>query len=349
MNEYVGLDVSKEETSFCVKDAEGRVLARGRAATDPDALFEALRADCLCPERIVLETGSMSHWLSRELAALGLPVVCVDARQAHAAMRLKQHKTDANDAEVLAELARTGFYRQVAVKGALAQDHRALLVARDQLVRRRRDLDNAIRGLLRAFGIRLARGCGRFDERVRIALGERDDLAPSIEPLLDARDAVARAQAKLDRRVRERARDSAVCRRLMTAPGVGPITALCFVATLDDPHRFRKSRAVGVYTGLSPRRHQSGEMDWSGRISRRGDKLLRTYLFEAAASLLFRLKRTCPLKTWALKLKRRAGHRKACVALARKLAVILHRMWVDETEFHWPTPQTTETAMAANA
>ncbi|MDP7586030.1 MAG: IS110 family transposase [Verrucomicrobiota bacterium] len=336
MGEYVGFDVSKEETSFCVKDASGTTLARGKTVTDPAALFAAMKEHCLCPERIVLETGSMSSWLWHGLSAHGLPVVCVDARQAHAVMKLQHNKTDAGDAELLAELARTGFYRQVAVKSPRALEIRGLLVARAQLVRRRRDLDNAIRGILRSFGVRLPRGTGRFCERVQAALQEHADLALFIGPLLEGRNGLQRASAKLDREVSGRAKKDAVCRLLMTAPGVGPVTALAYVGTIDDPGRFAKSRSVGAYVGLTSRRFQSGEMDYSGRISKQGDALLRTCLFEAANSLLIRSRRANPLKTWARRLHKRLGHKKACVALARKLAVVLHRMWVSGTAFQWP-------------
>ena len=344
MEEYVGLDVSKEETSYCIKDGSGGVVARGRVATDPAALFDVLRDHCLCPSRIVLETGCMSNWLVRELGKRGLSATCVDARQVHAVLRLKHHKTDANDAEVLAELARTGFYRAVAVKSETAQETRAVLVARDQLVRRVRDLDNAVRGILRSFGLRLPRGSGRFADRVLEALSGRPDLRPAIIPLLEARAGLRRAREMLDKEVRRRARTNPVCKRLMTAPGIGPITALAYTAVIDDPARFAKARSVGAYAGLTSRRFQSGEMDYSGRISKRGDALLRSLLFEAASTMLVKLRRTCPLRTWGLRLKKRLGHRKAACAVARKLAVILHRMWTEGADFRWPKPK--EDAMA---
>ena len=147
MVEYVGLDVSKEETAYCVMDRAGKVLARGKAATDPGALFEALKEHCLCPERIVLETGTLSHWLVRGLRGLGLAVEMIDARQAHAVMKLQHNKTDAGDAELLAEIARTGFCRKVAVKSEDAQGDRIVLKARSHLVGQRRDIENTIRGL----------------------------------------------------------------------------------------------------------------------------------------------------------------------------------------------------------
>ncbi len=192
MVEYVGLDVSQEETAFCVMDERGTILARGKVATDPDALFEVLREHCLCPERIVLETGTMSGWLARELRKRGLPVVVIDARQAHAVMQLQHNKTDANDAELLAEIARTGFCRPVAVKCEAAQMERILLKARGHLVRQRRATENTIRGLLGSLGIRFPKGSGKLAARVRAALAERPDLTVMMDPLLSAVEVLKR-------------------------------------------------------------------------------------------------------------------------------------------------------------
>lgn len=336
MSEYVGFDVSKEETSFCVKEKDGRVLARGKTASDPGSLFDAMKSHCLCPERIVLETGTMSSWLARELCGLGLPVEVIDARQAHAVMRLQHHKTDAGDAELLAEIARTGFCRRVAVSSEAAQETRVLLKAREHLVRQRRDTQNTIRGLLGALGLRFPKGVGKLEERVRAVLEERPDLRAAIEPLLSAAVALKREIERLDKAVTAEAKADAQVRLLMSVPGVGPVTALAFSATIDDPHRFAKSRAVGAYVGLTSRRFQSGEMDYSGRISKHGDAMLRSLLYEAANSLLTVVRKAHPLKDWARRIKRRTSHKKACVALARKLAVILHRMLITGEAFRWP-------------
>jgi transposase len=336
MSEYVGFDVSKEETTFCVQDAEGKILARGKVATDPEALFEALKAHCLCPERIVVETGTLSGWLARELDRLGIAVEVIDARQAHAVMRLQHNKTDANDAELLAEIARSGFCRPVAVKSETAQEDRVLLKARVHLVRQRRDTENTIRGLLASLGLRFPKGAGKLAGRVRAALEGRPELSPTIEPLLSAVAALGREIERLNKVVMARAKGDAACRLLMSAPGVGPVTALAYTATVGDAQRFAKSRAVGAYVGLTSRRWQSGEMDYSGRISKHGDALLRALLFEAANSLLTVVRRAHPLKDWARRVRKRSSHKKACVALARKLAVILHRMLITGEAFRWP-------------
>jgi transposase len=330
------LDVSKEETAFCVKDSSGKVLARGKAASDPVALFEALRDHCLCPERIVLETGTMSGWLARGLGDLGLPVEVIDARQAHAVLKLQHNKTDAGDAELLAEIARSGFCRPVSVSSEAAQEVRILLKARGHLVRQRRDTENTIRGLLGSLGLRFPKGTGKLGVRVRAALEARPELQVAIGPLLCVVATLKREIERLDQAVQARAKAAPACRLLMSVPGIGPVTALAYAATIDDPTRFAKSRAVGAYLGLTARRFQSGEMDYSGRISKHGDAMLRSLLYEAANSLLTVVRKAHPLKDWARRIRKRRSHKKACVALARKLAVILHRMLITGEPFRWP-------------
>jgi transposase len=311
-------------------------LAQGKALSDPRSLFEALREHTLCPERIVLETGTLSAWLARGLRAYGLEVDVIDARQAHGVMKLQHNKTDAKDAFLLAEIARAGFCRAVSVGSEAAQARRILVKARRHLVRQRRATENAIRGFLGALGLRFAKGSGKLAARVRAALEERPDLRPMIEPLLASAQALKEQIKRLDEAVLAEAKGSPACRLLMSVPGVGPITALAFAATIDDAGRFARSRNVGAYLGLTSRRHQSGEMDYSGRISKYGDSLLRSLLYEAANSLLSVVRKSHPLKDWARRLRKRSSHKKACVALARKLAVIMHRMLVTGEAFRWP-------------
>ena len=307
-------------------------------------MFEALREHCLCPERIVLETGTLSAWLASGLGELGLPVDVIDARQAHAVQKLQHNKTDAGDAELLAELARSGFYRRVSVASEAAQEVRILLKARCHLVRQRRDTENAIRGLLGSLGPRFPKGTGKLAGRVRAALEERPGLRAAIVPLLSVVAALKREIAGLDQEVMARAKSAPACRLLMSVPGVGPVTALAYAATIDDPTRFAKSRAVGAYLGLTARRFQSAEMDYSGRISKMGDAMLRSLLYEVANSLLTVVRKAHPLKEWARRIRRRKSHKKACVALARKLAVILHRMLITGELFRWPQDKDAATA-----
>jgi transposase len=344
MTEYVGFDVSKEETAFCIKDKEGVVMARGKAPTDPDALFDVLKKHTLCPERIVLETGTMSAWLARELRRQHMPIDVIDARQAHAVMKLQQNKTDANDAELLAEIARTGFCRPVAVSSEASQEKRMLLRARNHLIRHRRDTENTIRGLLGSLGIRFPQGVKKLGSRVRSVLKERAELSEIIEPLLSSVKTLKQEIERLDEVIINHAKVDDSCKLLMSVPGVGPVTAMAFVATIDDPNRFSKSRSVGAYLGLAARRHQSGEMDYSGRISKHGDGMLRSLLFEAAHSLMSVVRKAHPLKDWARRIKKRSCHKKACVALARKLAVILHKMLITGEPFRWPEKKKTTMA-----
>ena len=336
MKHYIGLDVSVKETHLCLVNEDGSVVARGREATHPALLAAAIGKLGPSVELAVLETGGQSSWLQRELRALGVPAVIVDARRAKAALSCRMNKTDANDAEGLAQLARTGWYREVAAKRPEAALGRSLLLARQQLTRQRRDLENQVRALLRGFGLAVGSVArNRFEERIWELVRREPLLEDALEPLLMVRRSVEAHVKALERRIRALTDESPVCSRLMTVPGVGPMTALAFVTAIDDPHRFAKSSSVGAYLGLTPKRYQSGAADWSGRISKHGDRLARHMLYEAANSLLCRVRRWSAPKAWAARLVKRTSGKKARVALARKLAVILHRMWVDGTEFQW--------------
>jgi transposase len=331
---YVGLDVSLETTSICVVDCNGSTVWRGLCPTDAPALADTVRKHAPGVVRVGLETGQLSNWLTLSLRRRGLPVVCLDARHAKAALSLQVNKTDANDAWGLAQIVRTGWFREVAVKSMDAHKLRMLLVARSQLVGQRQSLANNIRGLMKTFGIVIPRGCGGlFSTRVREAGEGNEALMAIVEPLLVAWQSLREQIAVFDRQINARAKTDAVARRLMTVPGVGVVISLAYTAVIDDPKRFRHSSSVGAYLGLTPRRYQSGEVDVSGHISRCGDGLLRSYLFEAATVILQRCTRATDLKDWGLTLAKRIGMRRAKVALARKLAVIMHRMWVDQTEF----------------
>jgi transposase len=210
-----------------------------------------------------------------------------------------------------------------------------MLTTRAQLVRMRVDLANQIRGVLKPFGLIAGKGGGQpFIARVR-ALVAGGPLEQVAEALLAAWEAIGSQVVALSRRLIATARQSQAVRRLMTAPGVGTLVALTYVSVVDDPERFTRSSSVGAYVGLTPRRYQSGEEDHTGHISRCGDKLLRTYLFEAAGIILHRVSRWSTLKAWGTRLARRIGTKKATVAVARKLSVILHCMLCDGGEFRW--------------
>jgi transposase len=331
---YVGLDVSLETTSICVIDHQGTVVWRGKCSSTPESITEAVHTHAPAAVRVGLETGQLSNWLTLNLRRRGLPVVCLDARHAKAALSLQINKTDANDALGLAQIVRTGWYREVAVKSMDAHTLKMLLVARSQLVSQRQTIANTIRGLLKTFGLIIARGSGGlFAVRVREQIAGNDVLVAIVEPLLVVWYAIREQVQMLDRQILARARADAAARQLMTIPGVGVVVALAYTAVIDDPARFRRSASVGAYLGLTPRRYQSGEADTSGHISKCGDALLRAYLFEAATVLLQRHSRASTLKTWGLALAKRIGKRRAKVAVARKLAVIMHRVWSDRSEF----------------
>lgn len=333
-NLYVGLDVSFAKTFICIVNDEGAIVWRGSCETDASILANEIRLRAPSAVRVGLETGQMSNWLTLSLRRRGLPVACIDARHAKAALSMQINKTDANDAWGLAQIVRTGWFREVAVKGMDAHTLRMLLVARSQLVGQRQSVANTVRGLMKTFGLVIARGSkGLFPVRVREAVDGNDVLMAIIEPMLVVWQSLREQIAVFDRQINVRAKSDIVARRLMTVPGVGVVVALAYTAVIDNPARFKHSPSVGAYLGLTPRRYQSGDVDVSGRISRCGDGLLRSYLFEAATVILQRYSSSCELKVWGMTLAKRIGMRRAKVALARKLAVVLHRIWVDQTEY----------------
>jgi transposase len=340
MEQYVGLDVSLTMTAICIVDRTGKIEREGVVASDPEAIAAFVRLHAPHVARIGLETGATSTWLWTELNKMELPVICIDARHAKAALKMQINKSDRNDAVGIARIMQCGWYKEVRVKGLDSHVIKALLVSRALLVKIKRDLENQIRGLLKNLGLVIGRAKMNVFLMRAVELTEaRPELAAAVEPLLKAREAVEKQIADLDRKVMQLARNDVQVRRFMTAPGIGPITALCYLAIIDDPTRFKRSRSVGAYVGLTSRRYASGEVDWTGRISKCGDTMLRSYLYEAAGVLLTRVAKWSVLKAWGMRVAKRSGLRKAKVAVARKLAVILHRMWVDGTEFKWSSKE----------
>jgi transposase len=333
MKRYAGIDLSMESSQLCVVDAEGRKVGAQCVDSTPEAIAAAL--DRYGPiERAVIETGRMSPSVALGLRELGVAIVCIDARQAHQSLKaMKANKTDPHDAAGLAQLARTGFYKEVHVKSPAAHGVRSVITARGHLVEARVRLDNTIRGICATFGIRLGAGQGeRFLARMRKAAGV-PGLGEAVASLLGVRERLIEQIAQLDRQLKAISIGSPACQLLMSIPGVGAQTSAAFAAAIDDAGRFKRSRDAGAYFGLVPRRHQSGELDWTGRITKQGDSTVRKLLYEAANSILTRTKATFALKSWALKIARRRGLRKARVALARRLAVIMHAMLRDGTLF----------------
>lgn len=337
MEQFVGLDVSQQLTHVCVVGDEGRVAWRGTCLSTPEEIATTIRVRAPNAVRIGLETGPLSTWHWHALKKMGLPVICIDARHAKAALSMQVNKTDRNDALGLAQIMRTGWYREVGVKSIENHKVRAVLGARAQLVNMRTDIRNQIRGLLKVFGIILERNNGKsFEEQVReIARSGNDVLRLSLRSLLATLKTVCEQSEKLDRMAVSQAKKNPMCCHLMSIPGVGALTSLAFVTAVEDPGKFRTSRNVGAYFGLTPKRYQSGETDVSGHISKCGDPLVRTYLYEAANVLLTSCKKWSALKAWGIRIAKRAGMNKARVAVARKLAVIMHQMWTTGEEFRW--------------
>ena len=326
MEQFIGLDVSFKATFISVREG-GQRIWRGKCPSDPRLIAEVIRKRALNPKRVVFETGPLSVWFYHALALEGLPAICIDARHAKAALDMARNKTDANDADGLAHLAEVGFYREVRVKSFDSMLTRTLITARNQMLKVAVQLSNQIRGLMKTFGLVVPKGAGRvFEGHVRSLLASNAGLEQIILPVLEAWRGMRASAAGLSKQLVASARASEQCQLLSSIPGVGAVTASSFVAAIEDPENFRKSRSVGAWIGLTTRRYQSGEVDYDGHISRRGDNHLRGLLYEAATVILTRSTAESALRIWGLKLKEKIGFKRAAVAVARKLAVIMHAM-----------------------
>jgi transposase len=336
MEHYAGIDVSLERSSVCVVDSTGRIVREAKVASEPEALVGFFRQLGLPLTRIGLEAGPLSQWLHAGLTETGFEAVLLETRQVKAALSAMIVKTDRKDARGIAQLLRMGWFRPVHRKSPPAQEIRALLVGRKLLQGKLVDVELSIRGLLRGFGLKLGEvSKDRFAARVRELVAGQAMLERVVEPMLRAREALRTEYQVLHRAMLAIVRGDAVCRRLMTVPGVGALVAITFTTAVDDPTRFRRSRAVGAHFGLTPKKYQSGETDVTGGISRAGDVMVRTALYEAANVMLTRTSRFSALKRWGLEVAGRRGVKRARVALARKLATVLHRMWVDGSSFRF--------------
>ncbi len=334
MEYYAGIDVSLEASSVCVVDASGKIVKEAKVSSEPEALIAWFKGLPFALARIGLEAGPLSQWLYAGLKEAGLAVELLETRHVRAAFKTMPVKTDRNDARGIAQLMRLGWFRPVHCKSVPAQETRALLTARKLVKAKLIDVQMSLRGILRGFGLKVGRTTpARFASRI----GELTEHHPVLKEIANALAAVhavlLRELAGFDKKLRGLARSDGRVRLLMTAPGVGPIVGLTYVAAIDDPGRFSSSKAVGPHFGLTPRKYQSGQTDVTGRISKIGDKSVRTVLYEAAQVILTRVVRGGALKSWAARLAKRAGFKKAAVALARKLAVILHRMLADGKPF----------------
>lgn len=335
MQYYAGLDVSLEETWICIMSQSGEIIAEGAVQSEVEDIALYLKSLGFDYDRIGLEAGPTSAWLYQGLIKEDLPVICIDPRHANAALKVQQVKTDKHDARGIAHIMRTGWYRASHVKSIESQKIRVLLNARKILLNKRMDIDNQIRGMLKVFGHKIGSVSAiDFTGRVYELIEGDSELIRYIEPLISVRESLFKEFKVLDKHIRDTARNDVLCRRFMSVPGVGPLTALLFKATIDNPYRFKKSANVGVHLGLTPRKYASGEIDYNGGITKSGDPMMRMHLYEAAQVILRRTSKPTALKKWGSNIAKRTSRKVAMTAVARKLAVILHRMWVDETEFY---------------
>jgi transposase len=342
MKHYAGLDVSVKETSICIVDEAGKICRELKVPSHPEDLLRILQDPAWNLERVGLEAGPLSQWLFNGLAEAGLPVVCIETRHARAYLKAQVNKTDRNDARGIAQMMRVNLFRAVHVKTLASQKQRALLTARKLLQGKAIAIESDIRGLLRNFGLKVGVvSTAKFEQRIRELVEGLPDLSELMEVLLEARQKLREQFTKLHRKLLAIVREDTVCRRLMSVPGVGAVTALAYRATIDVPARFRNSKAVGAVLGLTPAQHQSGESSRVGRISLCGDGMMRALLYEGAQTVLTRSVKWSWLKAWAMKIARNRGLKRAIVALARRLAVIMHRIWVDGTEFRWTKEEAT--------
>jgi len=344
---YIGLDVSQKNTSICVVDSEGKVFVQGSSLTRPSDIHGWIknRVDIAEISKVGLEATNLSSWLYTQLTKVGLPMLCLEAFQAHRFLATQRNKTDKNDARGLAQLVRMGgedFLKLVTVRSQTSQEARALLAMRQHLVVHKGSLENHISGVLKPFGLVIARGdvcAATFRDRVVEALCLAEDrgvhIRNTVLPSLDLYRTACEQLGMLTKQVETLAHGNPICRRLMTVPGVGPVVALSFMTAVDYPERFKSSADVGAYFGLTPRQFQSGQTDYQTGISKRGDPMVRRHLVTAATVLLTHTSKWCPLKAWGVKLAKKQGFSKARVAVARKLAILMHRMWLSGRNFQW--------------
>jgi transposase len=336
MEHYAGIDVSLECSSVCVVDGNGKIVREGKAASEPDALINWLRSLGYELNRIGLEAGPLSQWLFAGMKAAGLAVELLETRHVRKAFEAMPVKSDRNDARGIAQLMRLGWFRPVHCKSISAQETRSLLTARKLVQSKLFDVENSLRGILRGFGLKVGKTTGqKFAGRIEELVAGHPHLQVIARALLSVRAVLRTEFAAFQKQTRKMAQSGARTRLLMSTPAVGPIVALTYASAIDDPARFTSSKQAGAHFGLTPKKHQSGETDYTGRISKIGDASVRTALYEAANVMLTKpLKGCSQLKSWAMRIAKRAGMSKAKVALARRLAVIMHRMLADGTPFN---------------
>jgi transposase len=336
MNYYAGIDVSLEYSSVCVVDAQGNIRREAKVVSEPEALIAWFHSLGFGLERIGLEAGPLSQWLFAAMREAGLAVELLETRHVRKAFEAMPVKSDRNDARGIAQLMRLGWFRPVHCKSLSAQETRSLLTARKLVQSKLRDMENSLRGILRGFGLKVGKVTElQFAGRIEELVAGHPHLQTIARSLLAVRETLRREFKAFEKETRRMVRSDPASRLLTSVPAVGPIVALTYASAIDDPARFKSSKQAGAHFGLTPKKYQSGETDYTGRISKIGDSSVRTALYEAAHVMLTRPIKGCSqLKSWAMRIARRAGMSKAKVALARRLAVIMHRMLADGKPFN---------------
>ena len=333
MDFFIGFDVSLASTAVCVLGDRGKIVKEAKVASEPEALAAFLQGLSGNVEVVGLEAGPLSQWLHMHLTAAGFEVVLMETRHVKGALKAMPIKTDRRDAFGIARLLQIGWFRPVHCKSVSAQEMRAILTTRKAILNAAIKLKQSLRGVLRNFGLKMGQvSKARFEARVWELANGNPMLEAAVTPILRLRIELRDELAVLEKLLRDMARQDTACQLMMTMPGVGAIVALTARSAIDDPARFRSSKDVGPWVGLTPRREQSGERDITGHITRAGDEVLRTALFQAATTML-RCGRHNWLGAWALRVAARRGQKRATTALARRIGVVLHRMWRDGTEF----------------
>src|ERR1700694_1672033 len=321
MNHYAGIDVSLECSSVCVVDANGKILREAKVASEPDALIAWFRSLGFGLERIGLEAGPLSQWLFAAMKEAGLAVELLETRHVRKAFEAMPVKSDRNDARGIAQLMRLGWFRPVHCKSMSAQETRSLLTARKLVQSKLRDVENSLRGILRGFGLKVGKTTEReFAGRIEELVAGHPHLQVIAKALLSVRAVLRSEFAAFEKQVRKMARSDTQARLLTSMPAGGPLASVVYASAIDDPGRFKSSKQAGAPFGLHPKKYQSGETDYTGRISKIGDSSVRTALYEAAHVMLTRPVKGSALKSWAMRLAKRAGLQKAKEGAARKLA-----------------------------
>jgi transposase len=345
MKYYAGLDVSNAETSICIVDQDNNIVKEAKVDSDPDAIHQYFTKKGIQLEKIGIEAGALSYWLVTGLKARGWKnVFCIDSRVMASILAVNINKTDRNDARSIANAMRCNNYKEVHIKSIESIKTNCLLSSRKALVKQKNQLGGTVRGILKTFGIKLPKGKESIRQAIKEALAfdkySPDDLKLSvnvdwsvIEALVVCYEKIDEQLAILEKKLELLAKEDQVVQRLITHPGVGIVTAMSFKAEIDDPTRFKKSRSVGAYFGMTPKQFSSGETIKQGRVSKNGSNEMRALLHEAGVVLITRTKKNSKLKSWGLKKKRKLKTQKAGMAVGRKIAINLHRMWLEGRDF----------------